>query len=924
MNPVAPTQDLVERWTRQQLQRRPRSTDGRPVRKALGLRARPAWSSTRTTIDGIEIDLRVCPSPLSIRQALAEHDPRDLERQLVVITDYDHHALGADVLARIADGRLRTIEERDIVAAMFRVQSIEPRLRRSHAIVRALIEGEPPEGWDAEPSGVLSYDRAVALLLAEQLGIEDANGGLTPLFAWASSEQSRRFATVGTELADVLSTWLVERHGAAAKLTMATVQAGRGEHVVAYALAARLITVDNDDVAGRERARVRLEHLLGMGNLTDAQLATWATAAERYARKRLADGVSTIALAPGSAAVLDELGLVDAAGSSEVLPEGYASRAAAFAGTLESVIAAASPQSLALAAQAEASLRTHALAGTQHFALRTRMCEAALRLGSWLVHGNDERAFATSDAAVSWYVTEGSWVDQVRDELAAADTGITQLDDVIERLLKHVGQLRHAQNEAFAQAIVPAVAHDSLDDSGDYIGVEHIAGRVVASVAERDPALLLVIDGLSIPAWQQLAESVIARGWDVVEHAETKLPSAALSTVPSVTEVARTSLFTGTVREGTERDETSGFASIARIKAAVAAAGARGDALLLHKADLRGDGARPLAPDARRVIADAQQHVVGVVVNAIDDLLAKADQAHVAYDIDLMPVLVGILDAAAEAGRIVVITSDHGHVLDRGTQFAGFDGAASARWRPTGEAPRDGEIAVAGTRVVVPGGSLVAAWSESIRYTKGRSRGYHGGVAPQELVVPIVVLQPSGVQNQQFVAKRVNVPDWWNVTLDGTDATAVAPAPTSISIGKPAVTPPNREAVPTLFDAIVPAAHTAETVERRVVAVASWIEQLTNTDRLQGQIGAARRIGVTTDQVRDALAALDARGGTASTGVVAQAVGLPEIRVSGFLSALRRVLTWDGVDVMEIDHAAGIVTLNVQRLREQFGVSAQS
>ena len=46
---------------------------------------------------------------------------------------------------------------------------------------------------------------------------------------------------------------------------------------------------------------------------------------------------------------------------------------------------------------------------------------------------------------------------------------------------------------------------------------------------------------------------------------------------------------------------------------------------------------------------------------------------------------------------------------------------------------------IQGQRVAVEGHRLIAPWSERVRYGMMKN-GYHGGLTPQEMVVPIVVL----------------------------------------------------------------------------------------------------------------------------------------------------------------------------------------
>ena len=108
--------------------------------------------------------------------------------------------------------------------------------------------------------------------------------------------------------------------------------------------------------------------------------------------------------------------------------------------------------------------------------------------------------------------------------------------------------------------------------------------------------------------------------------------------------------------------------------------------------------------------------------------LAGSDQIEVLWSTEVLRQLAPVLRAAREAGRLVVLTGDHGHVLDAGTTYV--QAGPGDRWRSGGRA-QDGEIEVRDGRVMSPDGTrgAVLAWSERLRYAAKRS-GYHGGAKP--------------------------------------------------------------------------------------------------------------------------------------------------------------------------------------------------
>ena len=139
-------------------------------------------------------------------------------------------------------------------------------------------------------------------------------------------------------------------------------------------------------------------------------------------------------------------------------------------------------------------------------------------------------------------------------------------------------------------------------------------------------------------------------------------------------------------------------------------------------------------------IADATgQPLVTCVLNTIDDALDRSDPGGTEWGADAVNHLAPLLDRARHAGRIVVLTADHGHIVERrqGTQRA-YASISSGRSRAAIEPAADGEVLVAGWRVLRHEGRAVLAVDEHLRYGPLKA-GYHGGAAPAEAVVPVAV-----------------------------------------------------------------------------------------------------------------------------------------------------------------------------------------
>jgi hypothetical protein len=127
--------------------------------------------------------------------------------------------------------------------------------------------------------------------------------------------------------------------------------------------------------------------------------------------------------------------------------------------------------------------------------------------------------------------------------------------------------------------------------------------------------------------------------------------------------------------------------------------------------------------------------------------------------------------AATETDRTVIITSDHGHVIEQEAEFHKGD-FAGERYREANDEPKTGELVIMGNRVLGDtGNKIIAPWSETIRYAK-KKHGYHGGISPQECLIPLAVLSKSPEVLKTWRFREESELGWWNLddarrTLNG-------------------------------------------------------------------------------------------------------------------------------------------------------------
>jgi hypothetical protein len=199
------------------------------------------------------------------------------------------------------------------------------------------------------------------------------------------------------------------------------------------------------------------------------------------------------------------------------------------------------------------------------------------------------------------------------------------------------------------------------------------------------------------------------------------------------------------------------------------------------------------------------------------------------------------------------------------------------------------------------GGKLIAPWSEKVRYAS-KKNGYHGGLTPQECVVPLALLCWHTTIPDTLEALPLFQPGWW--LLDRQE-TAVAAAPSAPDV------------VATRFTK----SGQAEMSFRPVPTLQTWIDRLFVSHVFARQLELAGRSAPKPELIRRFLAALDERGGTILRKALAQKLGEPEFRIPGLIAAMRRIFNVDGYAVLSVDEPSDSVILNRQLLGVQFEMS---
>lgn len=843
-----------------------------PGCRSIGVRwtATARWQGGRdVNIDGKRVRFADCASVLAVLAALTDTADADVT---VVLTDLPDGELGDAVLARLHRGRLFEADRYTQLSDVLGARALDPRIRSEAWLVDALIALAEDGKIPPTAGATLSKSRAIALVAGARLGIDSDRVDLPRLVAAFDDTfvRSQWWQLPEAERAGLVA-HLADRHGAGVGVVAQL--ADRYDDVLALLLVAHTITAapDSDPRAttafgGFQQVRFTAPRP-NRGDVAEA-----AAAAIIYARTApLARLNQQLRAAEG---MLDELSALELAAYSPVLPRGFVELLSAAAESLEPSVFPVLDQHL----QADTS------------AYRIKRVRAAARLHRWL-ESSVAADYATATGGVAHHAREIAWVDRALTQVRAGDAE-PRVAAVLRRVEREAGACRAELDALFAARLA---AMDSTPANA--LAVETFLPRVVAPLAGEARVLLVVVDGMSGAVAGDLAERITDRraGWTEIVRATDGGRESIVAALPTETRYSRTSLLCAQLRDGDQAVERAAFPKHDFWPA--------GGAVLIHKSGVAGRGGNDLGPELDSAVGEDGPNVVAVVLNAVDDSLGKGRQSiDPAWRPEDVTGLVPLLDRAASAGRIVLLTSDHGHVLEHGAEHRHQPGGG-ARWRLDNNAPSVSEVIAAGARVLVPGGRAILAATEEIRYG-AKAHGYHGGATLAEAAIPLVVLLPPGVQMPAgWTEHTMGPPNWWDGTARALPAPAVPSSPLKKRSSKKLATPQG--------DGLFNIAAAATLTSRGAKLVVSAAFKETHSEFPANRVPDPSVFRTLVD-------ALVAAGGRLPLGDVVTVVGAAGRNPRGLVTAMRRVLNRDSYPVLELVDGGRAVELNTTLLDEQF------
>jgi len=845
-----------------------------------------------------------------IREALLEAENN--KNKIILLTDLQQSELGHDVVARMARSRLFPIDHVASLCGLFKAKELDRSICEP-GIAHALLEYSPKDGYPPVSAGVLDAGTVWRAVCRQVFDMGDREPDLISLLLWATTEKGpKRYLEASGELKASLHHRIVSNLGDTADVILQFVECDAGPNALALAVACQVIFgFDTDDVLDASAARLEQYHKnKPISKQIGRILGSVASEAIADLDRRSDDPRVAQAHLQRADELLKQFRCETFAYRSELTLESFQQRLARFGDQIKSTILKTTDESIAKCERLQEQVAEHRLAKQPRYTDQIARTKMAVRLLRWLQHPlPTSPTFADMASA---YAKELSFVDWAREAIVRGDD-VSELSIAYQQLDAVVAERHSNFSHQFAIGLADWCSSGTSND--EISGVEDVLESVIAKIVHaNNRVLMIVLDGMSWAVCHELLEDIRLDHWFEATLSEnTVAPPPVIATVPSETKYSRTSLLTGTLQVGDANTEQRGFVENAAL---VKCSDRRHPPVLFHKKDITQGSRGSIAEDLSDKILASSQKIVGVVINAVDDRLATAQQIRDDWTINRITPLGALFRLARDSGRVVVLASDHGHVWHRAD--TGLEQTSDgSRWRKDDSLCVDGEIVIDGHRVlpIESKGKIIVPWTEKIRY-KRQQHGYHGGATPQEMVCPLIILTDKSSSYNGLQLCNFTKPDWWSP--------APIAAPVKEEPPAPIITLPNR--LPSLFDNL--ADDLIETVVPPRVDISKpssngslgndWIDKLISSQAYKSQKEFVRRHAPDDEIVKRCLQALATQGGIMTPVAFAKAADVRAGGLDGLIAKIQRVLNVDGYEILTFSRNENRVELNISKLLRQF------
>jgi hypothetical protein len=659
-----------------------------------------------TTAAG-EFIIRPVSSELELRDALPPID-LDNDARIVFLLPWDE--LPLDIGGRFAGrGRVQTLPRDRRLRDLLGVDAIDPAVWSSR--LAGFLLRQPPERNHLTIAGAgrLTLDALWTTYLTATWRVP-ADLGLASMLAWAAWDgRGREFTSTmaspdAAGVAAELRAFLAARLGTPGVALWQHWETGRGRQMLAYAVLCEAL-------ADHPGAHPWLRLSIGKPELgLEIDAAGFPAFAETLrdsvplavALLEQHEGHSAVEAVLGAAETLlrasDEPAYRPLLVASPRLPSAWELRLTALGDALHQSLARRTPESLVTVEQALQRLFAHELFKQPDYFNTCRQAEMIARLLAWLIDRQGQRpseglsAYAPVESLARWYAEEGGHVDWARRRARPAAARGGRFGEAVSAVLAAADAARRELDLRFARALPDWLAASCpqqqvlpIDRAAADIGAAFLAGSTDRKL------LVLLLDGM---AWAQASELLESLGEGASRWAPLRwhsLPAhrigdgaypPVLASIPTITEVSRAAFFSGKPPSPGARGDTSDDPARWQKHSVLGKffPPPRTPQLLLGSDAHTRDGTA--SERALQLIRTADERVVAIVINAIDDALKSNPQHEHEWKRHTIRSLEDFLRAAREAHRAVLLASDHGHVAGDHLTFTGTVQAGGSRWRP--------------------------------------------------------------------------------------------------------------------------------------------------------------------------------------------------------------------------------------------------
>ncbi len=875
-----------------------------PNAKIIGIKTKGKWIGDSDNKSN-SIAIEQCDSPLAIRIAIRNHNEADKIK--VIITNLEESELDRDILVRLTKRRLFPLDNWEIVKSLFQAQTIDPRLLAHSWIAEILIAEIPESGYTPVTSGFLDADIVWSILLAQIIQLKSDRPDLTAILQWSTNcEHIAKFQITTPQFREAAINWLIPTTGVAVKTILDCIFSNSFPDAVPLGLALNVIF--HPDIKSKlERAIGKLEErYLGGKSPELAIVQQWSNAAMEVIRSSTIETKAKNHILERADRILAEVGAESYTYLSCVLPSGLNHRLTEFSKYLIKTTNNPTTKNLEDLVEAYNKIKEHDLAPENSENRSFERIDMAIRLAQYLVQQATVQPYQpkTLGECINHNLQQGSFLDWARLVIRSGDR-IQQINESYSLLFDKITDIREKQALEFADFLQDWTEFGS--HNRQVLPIETILESVVAPLAKHSPLLLIVMDGMSMAVCRELMANIEKR-YDWIPLAKKEHKSslmAGLAAIPSITEVSRTSLLCGQLQSGNQTHEKREFTSYPKL---LACCNKDSPPILFHKASLRDQDNTGLAQDVRQTISSKQNKIVGVVINAVDDNLSKGEQLDIRWSVSEIKVLSTLLCEAKLSQRLIILLSDHGHIVEHQTTYQKFPG--NERWRYPKGKPQKGEKLISGKRVVIPdSNSLIAPWTEKMRYCY-RKNGYHGGLNPQEMIIPIAILSAKNSYPKGWEEAVIDTPSWWDKPLKQN----VAKQPIATSNLTFTQSTEYSEFSP-LFQLLKEQPNVMNKGE-----VSQWIQELLDSPIYKSQKQRMGRLAPQNNLVKELLFVLEQNDCKLSLSQLAKSVSYSVTQTTTLLDKIQRILNIDGYAIINCNTFSDIVWLNQKLLCKQFNI----